>query len=197
MTLRLERQGAVAHLLIDRAEKRNAFNQAMWDLFPRLLTEAMDDPSIHVLVVRAAQAGSAFCAGADIGEFATGSGDPAWRAANQAAINRVQHELARAPKPTIAMVEGDCVGGGCGLALACDFRVAGPKARFEIRDWDVISRAAARGPGSARFTRCSSSRRISLSCSRTPSAPRSPSKSTRCSPSSSACTRRSRRSSRP
>ena len=132
MTLRLERQGAVAHLLIDRAEKRNAFNQAMWDLFPRLLTEAMDDPSIHVLVVRAAKPDSAFCAGADIGEFATGARDREWRAANQAAINRVQHELARAAKPTIAFIEGDCVGGGCGIALACDFRVAGPKARFGI-----------------------------------------------------------------
>ncbi|MBS0474113.1 MAG: enoyl-CoA hydratase/isomerase family protein [Proteobacteria bacterium] len=132
MTLRLERQGAVAHLLIDRAEKRNAFSQAMWDLFPQLLTEAMADPAIHVLVMRAAQPGSAFCAGADIGEFAAGARDAGWRAANQAAINRVQHELARAPKPTIALVEGDCVGGGCGMALACDFRIAGPKARFGI-----------------------------------------------------------------
>ncbi len=132
MTLRLERQGAVAHLLIDRAEKRNAFNQAMWNLFPQLLAEAMADPAIHVLVMRAAQPGSAFCAGADIGEFAAGARDAGWRAANQAAINRVQHELARAPKPTIALVEGDCVGGGCGMALACDFRIAGPKARFGI-----------------------------------------------------------------
>jgi enoyl-CoA hydratase/carnithine racemase len=92
----------------------------------------MADPAIHVLVVRAAEADSAFCAGADIGEFASGARDPQWRAANQAAINRVQLELARAAKPTVAFVEGDCVGGGCGIALACDFRVAGPKARFGI-----------------------------------------------------------------
>jgi enoyl-CoA hydratase/carnithine racemase len=104
----------------------------MWDLFPQLLAQAMADPAIHVLVVRAAEADSAFCAGADIGEFASGARDPQWRAANQAAINRVQLELARAAKPTVAFVEGDCVGGGCGIALACDFRVAGPKARFGI-----------------------------------------------------------------
>lgn len=132
MTLRLERDGAVAHLLIDRADKRNAFNQAMWDLFPTLLDQAMADPAVRALVVRAADAGSAFCAGADIAEFATGARDPEWRAANQAAINRVQRELARAPKPTIALIEGDCVGGGCGIALACDFRISGPKARFGI-----------------------------------------------------------------
>lgn len=132
MTLRLERDGAVAHLLIDRADKRNAFNQAMWDLFPTLLDQAMADPAVRVLVVRAADAGSAFCAGADIAEFATGARDPEWRSANQAAINRVQRELARAAKPTIALIEGDCVGGGCGIALACDFRISGPKARFGI-----------------------------------------------------------------
>ena len=44
----------------------------------------------------------------------------------------MQHDLAQAPKPTIAIIDGDCVGGGCGIALACDMRVAGPKARFGI-----------------------------------------------------------------
>ena len=55
-----------------------------------------------------------------------------WRAANQRAINRVQHDLARLALPTIAFVEGDCVGGGCGIALACDIRVATERARFGI-----------------------------------------------------------------
>lgn len=132
MTLRLERSGDVAYLLIDRADKRNAFNQEMWDLFPQLLAEAMADDAVRALVVRAAEPASAFCAGADIREFATGARDPQWRAHNQASINRVQHDLARAPKPTLAFIEGDCVGGGCGIALACDFRVAGAKARFGI-----------------------------------------------------------------
>lgn len=132
MTLRLEKEGKVAHLLIDRPDKRNAFNQAMWELLPELLADAMTDDAIRVLMLHASRKDSAFCAGADIGEFATGSTDPEWRARNQAAIGRVQHELAQAPKPTIAIVDGDCVGGGCGIALACDMRVAGPKARFGI-----------------------------------------------------------------
>ncbi|QTD55159.1 enoyl-CoA hydratase/isomerase family protein [Parasphingorhabdus cellanae] len=132
MTLRLEKQGKVAHLLIDRPDKRNAFNQAMWELLPELLADAMADDTIRVLMLHASRKDSAFCAGADIGEFATGSTDPEWRARNQAAIGRVQHELAQAPKPTIAIIDGDCVGGGCGIALACDMRVAGPKARFGI-----------------------------------------------------------------
>jgi len=131
MNLRLQRDGAVAGLLIDRAPKRNAFTQAMWDALPGLLAEAMDDPAVRLLVLQSAEPGI-FCAGADIGELLDRSGDADWRAANQAAIARAQHELARAPKPVIAFVDGDCVGGGCGLALACDLRVATPRARFGI-----------------------------------------------------------------
>lgn len=131
MSVRLETTGAIAHLLIDRAAKRNAFTQAMWLALPALVEQAMADPAVRVLVLRAAEPG-AFCAGADIGEFGVGANDSAWRAANQAAIARAQHVLARAAKPVIAFVEGDCVGGGCGLAIACDLRVATSGARFGI-----------------------------------------------------------------
>jgi enoyl-CoA hydratase/carnithine racemase len=131
MTLRLQRDGAVARLLIDRPAKRNAFTQAMWDQLPGMLAEAMDDLAVRLLVLQSATPGI-FCAGADIGELLDRSGDADWRAANQAAIARAQHELARAPKPVIAFLDGDCVGGGCGLALACDLRVATARARFGI-----------------------------------------------------------------
>ena len=132
MTLRLEKNGKIARLLIDRPEKRNAFTQEMWELFPKLLAEAMADDKVRVLLVHASVKNSAFCAGADIGEFGAGSTDPEWRAKNQAAINKTQHDLAQADKPTVAIVDGDCVGGGCGIALACDIRIAAPEARFGI-----------------------------------------------------------------
>lgn len=129
--LRLEVDGAVARLLIDRAAKRNAFDQAMWEAFPDLVERAMTMPAVRTLVVTSAAPGL-FCAGADIGEFATRSPDPEWRQRNQAAIRRTQLTLTRSPKPTIAAVDGDCIGGGCGIALACDMRVASPRARFGI-----------------------------------------------------------------
>lgn len=132
MTLRLEKHGAVAHLLIDRAAKRNAFDTAMWQGMPDLLAEAEDDPAIRVLVVRSAQPGGVFCAGADIKEMLANKDDPEWRSASQAAINRVQRDLARLALPTVAFIEGDCVGGGCGIAIACDLRVATPAARLGI-----------------------------------------------------------------
>ena len=131
MNLRLETDGAVARLLIDRAEKRNAFTQAMWEALPGLVDRAMADPAVRVLVLASAAPG-VFCAGADIGELLANKDDAAWRAANQAAINRAQFRLARAEKPVIAFIAGDCVGGGCGLALAADIRVATPEARLGI-----------------------------------------------------------------
>ena len=131
MNVRLEKQDAIAHLLIDRAEKRNAFTQAMWEALPELLADAMADDAIKVVILRSAEAGI-FCAGADIAEFGAGALDPEWRAQNQEAIRRAQIELARADKPVIAAIDGDCVGGGCGLSIACDLRVASPRARFGI-----------------------------------------------------------------
>lgn len=132
MTLRLEVEGAVAQLLIDRSDKRNAFNMAMWEAMPGLLEQATDTQGVRLLVVRAAEPGGAFCAGADIRELLANKDDAVWRAANQAAINTVQFELARLALPTLAFIEGDCIGGGCGIALACDLRVATPAARFGI-----------------------------------------------------------------
>ena len=131
MSLRLEYDGRVAHLLIDRADKRNAMNMAMWQGMLPLLEEAEANSSARVLVLRAAE-GGAFSAGADIKELLANKDDADWRAENQAAINAVQHKLARLAMPTLAFVEGDCVGGGCGLALACDMRIATQKARFGI-----------------------------------------------------------------
>lgn len=131
MSVRLERDGATARLLIDRPERRNAMTQAMWEAMPALVGEAMADADVRVLILTSAAPGL-FCAGADIGEFAARSGEESWRIANQAAIRATQYAIAHAPKPVIAAIDGDCVGGGCGLAIACDLRIVSPRARMGI-----------------------------------------------------------------
>lgn len=131
MSVRLEREGAVAHLLIDRPAKRNAMTLAMWQAIPELVEQAAGDRNVRALVIRAAAPGP-FCAGADLGEILDRKDDPAWLAQSQAAINRTQRAVARVALPTIAFVEGDCIGGGCGLAVACDLRVATSAARFAV-----------------------------------------------------------------
>ena len=131
MHLRLEQDGPVARLLIDRPDRRNAMTQAMWEQLPRLVGQAMADDAVRVLILASATPGL-FCAGADINEFAACSGQEDWRIANQAAIRASQYALAHAQKPVIAAIDGDCVGGGCGLAIACDLRIASPTARLGI-----------------------------------------------------------------
>lgn len=131
MSVRFEHDGAVGRILIDRPDKRNAFTLEMWDQLPRALHQALLDRAVKVIVLQSSTPGM-FCAGADIYELMANKANASWRAANQAAINKAQHELARVAKPTIAFVDGDCVGGGCGLALACDIRVATSRARFGI-----------------------------------------------------------------
>ena len=131
MTLTLETSGQVAHIRIDRAAKRNAFDQAMWLQVPVLLGQAEADPGVRLIILQSATPG-VFCAGADIAELSANAHNPEWRAANQSAINAAQHALTRTVHPTIAVIDGDCIGGGCGLAMACDLRVATERARFGI-----------------------------------------------------------------
>lgn len=131
MTIRFERDGAIGYLLIDRAARRNAVTLSMWQSIPQALNEAGGQEGLRVLVVKAAE-GGAFSVGADISEMLAHRDDAAWLAANQAAISQAQHALARYPLPTIAFIEGDCIGGGCAIALACDIRIATSAARLGI-----------------------------------------------------------------
>ena len=121
---------ALATLRFDRNNKRNALTQEMWESIPALVVDAVARGA-GVLML-AGTAGGTFSAGADIAEFTVGASDPAWRRSNQVAIRAAMSALAEAPIPTIALVEGDCVGGGCGLALCCDLIIAAPAARFAI-----------------------------------------------------------------
>jgi enoyl-CoA hydratase/carnithine racemase len=129
--LYLQMDGPTARLVLNRPEKRHAITQAMWEAFPEALALADDEPAAKVIILESSSA-DAFCAGADIEEFARCAQDKSWRQANQHAISQTQTMLARTRKPTIAKIQGVCVGGGCGLALACDFRIADTSARLGI-----------------------------------------------------------------
>jgi enoyl-CoA hydratase len=125
-TLRIDRDGAVAILTIDRPEKRNALNGQVRAELIGALDRLRDDDAVRVLVVTGAGE-KAFVAGADIGEFAERT--PLEQRATMTG-RRVFDEIAAYPKPVIAMINGFCLGGGCELALACDVRVAADTAKL-------------------------------------------------------------------
>lgn len=125
------RRGRVAVLELNQPDKRNAISQDMWHAFPEICAAVGADAEIKVLVLRGA-GGRAFSAGADISEFATVYADAeSARRANDA-IRLAQARLRVIARPTIAMIDGVCIGGGLGIALACDFRFAVPTAKFAI-----------------------------------------------------------------
>jgi enoyl-CoA hydratase/carnithine racemase len=127
----LETRGALAQLVLDRPDKRNALSAAMWRAIPELVGAASADPAVKVLILRGVSA-EAFSAGADIAEFDRVHASAATAREYHAVVAAAYEALAGLAKPTIAMVQGACFGGGCALALCCDLRYADPSARFCI-----------------------------------------------------------------
>lgn len=130
-TLRTEVTGATGWLVIDNAPRRNAMSLAMWRDLPAAIDDLVRNEQVRVIVVRGA-GDTSFCAGADISEFAETRSDGA-RARSYDAINISAFKaLKHAEKPVVAMIRGHCLGGGLGIALACDLRIAAEGALFGI-----------------------------------------------------------------
>ena len=128
--LTLDRHGDIAELVINQPAKRNAMSFEMWEALPKLVAEVDADDSVKVLVVRGA--GDHFCAGADISEFETRRATAEGARVYGEHVERAAHSLGDMRKPSIAMIQGFCIGGGCELALACDLRFAGRTATLGI-----------------------------------------------------------------
>ena len=118
-----EDRGRVRILTLNRPEKLNALNTALTEALVAWLKEADRDDAVSVVVLTGA--GRAFCAGADIGEFKDLTPDQAARVEHRAELTMQSHLVfSRMKKPVIAAVRGAAMGGGAGLALACDMVVA-------------------------------------------------------------------------
>ncbi|MBX9925406.1 MAG: enoyl-CoA hydratase/isomerase family protein [Hyphomicrobiaceae bacterium] len=129
LTLASDASG-IATITIANPARMNALTAAMWAALPTLVAKAVTDSAVRVIVLRGAGE-RAFSAGADISEFETArAGDAvhAYDALNNAAFEA----LTGCPKPLIAMIHGFCMGGGLGIALACDLRIADTAAQFAL-----------------------------------------------------------------
>ncbi|SCF35613.1 enoyl-CoA hydratase/isomerase family protein [Micromonospora mirobrigensis] len=117
--------GPVATVTIHNPARRNAMTAAMWRQLPVLLDGLAADPAVRALVLTGA--GGTFCAGADLGDL-----DELLDAGDASIAVTAEERLAGFAKPTVAAIEGACVGGGCQLAVACDLRIAAEGARFGV-----------------------------------------------------------------
>ncbi|WP_425086867.1 enoyl-CoA hydratase [Stappia sp.] len=124
-------EGATGWLIVHNPARRNAVTLEMWRALPGALAALAATPGLRCVVLRGA-GDATFVAGADISEFATLRKDArsaqAYEATNVAAFDALRD----CPLPTVAMVRGFCLGGGLGLAAACDLRIADETAHFGI-----------------------------------------------------------------
>ncbi|MCW1382846.1 enoyl-CoA hydratase/isomerase family protein [Novosphingobium sp. KCTC 2891] len=122
--------GSVAEVVLDRAATRNALAMDDWHALAAAVTRVADDGA-RVILLRSAVAGT-FCSGSDLREISRLAEHPEERAPFRAAMRSAMDPLQTLPLATIAVVDGDCFGGGVALALACDIRVAAPRSVFAI-----------------------------------------------------------------
>jgi enoyl-CoA hydratase/carnithine racemase len=126
----VRRDGPLATVLLDRPQRRNAMTLAMWREVGAIFTTLATDRSVRGIVLTGA--GGNFSVGADITEFEAVRGDAAAAADYERSVDACADAIASSPQPVIAALEGYCLGGGCHMALAADFRFAAPGASIGI-----------------------------------------------------------------
>ena len=132
-SLTTEVRGGIAHLALNRPEKRNALDSATITALSAALTLCAGDRNVRVLELTGA--GNVFCAGADLAEMhAQVQASEAENLAHAKKLAKVLGELDAFPKPTIARVNGDGYGGALGLIAACDIVVAVDSAKFAFTE---------------------------------------------------------------
>jgi enoyl-CoA hydratase/carnithine racemase len=127
--LDLQRDGAVARIILNRPDKRNAIDDATRDALTKALADYAANPEIRVVVLTGN--GTVFCAGVDLSSSTGTPPDP-----NRP---RLVDPFDRFTKPIIAAINGPAIGGGLEIALACDLRIASTTARFSLPEVKIGS----------------------------------------------------------
>ena len=123
--------GAIGWMIFDNPERLNALSLDMWQGVADIVSEFEGDDAVRVIVLRGAGE-KAFISGADISQFES-ERSSADRSAHYGKIaGRANAAVQEASKPTIAMIRGYCLGGGLGMALNCDLRLASSDSRFSV-----------------------------------------------------------------
>lgn len=126
-----EQEGEIARIIFNQPEKRNAVSLEMWEAVERAVARFAEDPEVRILILSGA-GGKAFVSGADISKFESERATAEGVAHYNATTKRVYDMIEAFPKPTIAQIDGFCVGGGVALSLCCDLRICGEGSQFAV-----------------------------------------------------------------
>ena len=123
--------GPIGQLTFNNPERHNAVSLEMWEAALSILTEFAEDDDVRVVVVTGA-GGKAFVSGADISKFESERASKEAVAHYNSVSGASMASLAQLHKPTIAMINGYCIGGGLAVAISCDIRICSEKSQFGI-----------------------------------------------------------------
>ncbi len=126
-----KKDGAISWMIFNNPERLNAVSLEMWQAVPEILSAFDHDDDVRVIVLTGA-GDRAFVAGADISQFGESRSSAEGILAYEQATERAFNAIAETRKPTIAMIDGYCIGGGLGIALSCDMRIAAEGSTFGI-----------------------------------------------------------------
>ena len=121
----------VGYITFNNPEKHNAVSIEMWDALEKILDEFRLSKDIRVIVLNGA-GGKSFVSGADISKFDKERSSKEAVLSYNKRTQKVYELLETFPKPTIAMIDGYCIGGGLNLAVCCDIRICSEKSKFAM-----------------------------------------------------------------
>jgi len=125
------KDGAIGWVIFNNPEKRNAMSLEMYEATAVAMEGYAKDPDVRVVILKGA-GDKAFISGADISQFKDRRSNPEQVRAAEAISERCNRAIRECPKPVIAMIRGYCMGGGLGIAVGCDLRIAADDSRFGI-----------------------------------------------------------------
>lgn len=128
-TVDLSTAGDIATLTLNNPDKLNAIDLAMWQQLAGHMAHLSADQAVRCIVIRGAGQ-DAFAAGGDLEEFVTGRATLAQALHYHGQVAAALNAIADCPHPTVALIQGACIGGGLEIAGVCDLRIASDNARF-------------------------------------------------------------------
>ena len=127
----LEIKEGVGYITFNNPEKHNAVSLEMWETLGEMMLQLERDNNVRVVVLKGA-GGKSFVSGADISKFDKDRSSKEQILNYNKRTGKIYHRIETFPKPTIAMIDGYCIGGGLNLAVCCDIRICSEKSQFAM-----------------------------------------------------------------